>query len=187
MSATRRVSWVFTLFVALAVVGAVAAKWRFDAYERAFHLSFVPDVLGVTSMSYVSEESAGFGPGANESGIRVYPLPESALPNTRSGLLFFEHMPQHYNDPGRGWRGSYSNWRETPVVAEAHRWERRGSEPLKAIDYLCYYGICADVDPAVLKQVDDMINSPGSYYAYGRIGMLIVSPAKRLVVYLYNG
>lgn len=187
MSAMRRVSWGFTFFVALVVVGAVAAKWRFDAYRHAYDLSFVPDALGVTTLSYISEKSMGFGPGGNESGILVYPLPESVMVNVRSGLPFFEQLPTHYQDPGRDWRGSYSNWRETPVVAEEHRWERRGSEPLKAIDYLCYYGICADVDPALLTQVDEIINSPGSYYAYGRIGMLIVSPDKRLVVYLYNG
>lgn len=28
---------------------------------------------------------------------------------------------------------------------------------------------------------------PGAYYAYGRIGMMIVSPRSNLVIYLYNG
>lgn len=187
MSSTRWVLLGLTVVVALAVVCVDAAKSRYEAYSRAFDLSFVPDALGVTRMSYVSEKTAGFGPGGNESGIRVYPLPESAVVNLRSGLSLLENMPQHYQDPGRDWRGSYGDWRETPVVAEKYRWERRGSEPLKAVDYMCYYGICADADPALLEEVDAIINSPGSYYAYGRIGMLIVSPAKRLVVYLYNG
>ncbi|WP_153811679.1 hypothetical protein [Pseudomonas ovata] len=47
--------------------------------------------------------------------------------------------------------------------------------------------LCTDVDPSVISEVDAIINAPGSYYAFGRIGVIIVSPSKRLVVYLFNG
>ena len=186
MSTSRRVSLRFMLFVGLVVVGVLAAKWKFEAYERAFHLSFVPDALGVTVMTYSSEESSGFGPGANESGIRVYPLPEFAVVNARSGLFYFEHMPQNPQDSDRGWRGTYRGWRETPVVVDEQNWPTQGSKP-KALDYICRYGVCAEVDPALIEEVDAIINSPGSYYAYGRIGVIIVSPSMRMVVYLFNG
>ena len=45
----------------------------------------------------------------------------------------------------------------------------------------------ADFDANVQKQIDDSIQTSGSYFAYGRIGILIVSPKKRRVFYVYNG
>jgi hypothetical protein len=38
-----------------------------------------------------------------------------------------------------------------------------------------------------LRQVTDIINSEGSYYAYGRIGLIVISPREKIVLYVYNG
>jgi hypothetical protein len=38
-----------------------------------------------------------------------------------------------------------------------------------------------------VDEANELVNAPGSYYAYGRIGMILVAPARKRVYYLYNG
>ncbi|KQQ53600.1 hypothetical protein ASF84_17445 [Pseudomonas sp. Leaf127] len=176
------------VFLLLVLTCGAAAWWAVEQHEKVFRLSFVPDALGVTAVTYFSEESWGFGPGGNESGIRVYPLPPTTAIRAGAGLSFFKKLPANPPDPSRHWRGSYQNWQETPVSRTEKRWPSEGkNQPMKTYDYLCNYGFCTDVDPSVISEVDAIINAPGSYYAFGRIGVIIVSPSKRLVVYLFNG
>ena len=42
---------------------------------RSHRLSFVPEAMGVWRVLYAAEESWGFGPGGNETGIIVYAMP----------------------------------------------------------------------------------------------------------------
>ena len=44
-----------------------------------------------------------------------------------------------------------------------------------------------DIDPDIVSMANSIVNSAGSYYAYGRIGLIVVSPEHKLVVYMYNG
>ena len=46
-----------------------------------------------------------------------------------------------------------------------------------------YYGLDQDIE----QLVNDAILRPGSYYAYGRIGVIILAPASRRIVYAYRG
>lgn len=54
-------------------------------------------------------------------------------------------------------------------------------------DYICAYGFCIDIKPEIVEEANWIINSPGSYYAYGRIGVIIVSSERKMILYLYNG
>lgn len=151
----------------------------FKIYERDFKLSVVPDALQVSSISYSEEESWGFGPGGNEAGIRVYPLSgEIANQITKRGIEFFNNLPANKDQKKRRWRGRYGTWNETPVKEEGD---------LDIYDYICRYGFCIEIDDTVVAQATDIINSEGNYYAYGRIGLIVVSPSKKLVIYMYNG
>ena len=53
-------------------------------------------------------------------------------------------------------------------------------------NYICMYGFCIDINPSVAIEANEIFNSEGSYYAYGH-GLIIVSPSKKLVLYMYNG
>lgn len=149
-------------------------------------LSVVPDALHVHSVLYSKEESWGFGPGGNEAGIRVYPLPQYIADEiSRRGIEFFINMPPNQNQQSREWRGKYDKWLETPINANAsYYWKPEG---LNIYDYICAYGVCINIDDEIVKQATEIISSEGSYYAYGRIGLIVVSPAKKLVIYMYNG
>lgn len=174
----------FALLLFFLVISPVVA---FKIYERDFKLSVVPDALQVSSISYSEEESWGFGPGGNEAGIRVYPLSEEiANQITKRGIDFFNNLPANKNQQNRRWRGRYESWNETPVKEEKY-WKRKGEVGLDVYDYICRYGFCIEIDEAVVGQATDMINSEGNYYAYGRIGLIVVSPIKKLVLYMYNG
>ena len=49
------------------------------------------------------------------------------------------------------------------------------------------YGFNISFDGEVEKLVNQAVFSIGAYYAYGRIGMLIVIPEQSRIVYVYNG
>lgn len=160
----------------------------FKIYEQNFLLSFIPDALGVHSISYREEESWGFGPGGNEAGIRVYPLPEEAAKQISAhGIEFFNNMPPNQHQRKRRWRGDYYNWSETPIKPDNHWQRNEKTKTFTIYDYICAYGFCIDIKPAIVEEANSIINSSGSYYAYGRIGIIIVNPDKKLILYLYNG
>jgi hypothetical protein len=175
----------FVLLIAV-VLGLPYAGYKL--YERKFMIEFVPDVLNVSSIKYSQEESWGFGPGGNEAGILIYPLPENVSSNIKkSGLEYFQRMPVNKNQQNRRWRGRYSDWAETPVKP-SQRWsESKQTGRFDIYDYICAYGFCINIKQSVVDEANAIVNSPGSFYAYGRIGLIVVSPEKNLVMYFYNG
>lgn len=165
----------------LAVLMALAMGWKY--WELRFALSFVPDALAVSTVSYSKEESWGFGPGGNETGLRLYPL-GAQLSKTISeqGVAYFRTMPPNANQAERRWRGAYDQWQPTPITATEGQ-----PGPFSLEAYKSQYGFDIDIDPAISKQVNGIVQSPGAYYARGRIGIIVVSPQQRLVIYMYNG
>lgn len=160
----------------------------FKTAERRHRLSFVPYALNVTSITYSNEEAWGFGPGGNEAGIITYPLSEEISNEIAGkGLGFFRTTPSDRTPQSASWRGRYINWRQTPILVDKYWKPRKESLKLDIYDYICMYGFCIDIDPDIVKKANAVVNSPGSYYAYGRIGLIIVSPKIRQVIYMYNG
>ncbi len=175
----------FLLLLFLCIAAPFVA---FKSYERDFMLSVVPDALHVNSISYSEEESWGFGPGGNEAGIRVYALPpQIADAIAQSGIEFFNNLPPNKNQQSREWRGRYEKWSQTPISANDHWKPNERTGGLDIYDYICAYGFCIEIDEAVRTQAMEIVNSKGNYYAYGRIGLIVVSPSKKLVLYMYNG
>src|SRR5215212_4661710 len=100
------------------VILSVLLFISFKLWERSHHLSFVPDGLSVSRILYVKEESWGFGPGANESGLIVYELPDNVAKEIqKAGIDYFAKMPQNA-EHGRGRRGRYNKWQSTPILLE---------------------------------------------------------------------
>lgn len=183
---SRRTFWIVAASVT--TITLIALKICFHNYEKSFMLSFVPDALHAQSVSYSKEESWGFGPGGNEAGIRTYPLSDSVARDiAKRGMDFFRNMPPNKDQQERRWRGDYGNWADTPVASGEHWQPRQGSGRLHIYDYICRYGFCIDIDPDIVSMANSIVNSAGSYYAYGRIGLIVVSPEHKLVVYMYNG
>jgi hypothetical protein len=191
-----------------ALVSALSAPWigavvlsvyiatfvSFKLYERDFRLSLVPDGLHVSSVIYAKEESWGLPlfplPGDNETGLIVYELPLStAQVLEKRGIEYLRTLPPNAGDD-RDWRGRYEEWRPTPL-SDPHWLKDPISDAAFSTahvrSYLYKYGFGIDVDSDIEALIDEAIAKPGSYYAYGRLGVLIVIPSKLRVVYAYAG
>lgn len=158
------------------------------------HLSFIPDTMGVWRVLYVSEDSWGFGPGGNETGIIVYEMPASVAESLQTeGRSYLQELTREaQRQEGYSWHGQYSQWLSTPVVLDSH-WPdaeseiRRSSTSVGIREYLFRYGFYVDLDKKVEQMVNKALFSPGGYYAYGRIGIIILIPETRRIVYAYAG
>ena len=180
-------SWVPITVLSL-IVGIPWAGWQLFAYRH--HLSLVPGEMGVWRVLDVSEESWGFGPGGNETGLLTYALPDETRRRIEvEGVRYFEALP---NRGGRDWRGRYEHWSQTPIDI-GEQWGSSSDEGIKGWvspgigDYLDRYGFGIRIDPKIERSVNEALFSPGSFYAYGRIGIIIVAPAQGRVYYAYNG
>lgn len=173
------------LILLAALVLALIATWKF--YEQKLMLEVVPAVLDVRSVTYRNEESWGFGPGGNEAGIRFYPLSEDVSRKVRvDGVKFLSQQPPNIEENSQAQRVQYKNWGETPIRGK--HWETNPENGLlNVIEYICVYGFCIDIPSDHLKQVNEIISRPGSFYTYSHNGIIVVCPERKLVLYFYNG
>lgn len=173
-----------SLAVAACLTIAVGWKWC----ERSHRLSLVPDALRVHRVLYAKEEAWGFGPGGNEAGIVAYPLPDNIAKAIEiAGLPYFENLQPNRDQQSRDWRGRFADWKATPVES-GPRWKPDpGSGRYDIYQYICAYGFCIDIDERIETEAAAAVNTPGNYYAYGRIGMIVVCPGMRRVFFMYNG
>ncbi|MEJ7806800.1 MAG: hypothetical protein WKG03_12885 [Telluria sp.] len=176
------------LLVSLCIAVAAALPIGWHVITQRFTMSMVPDALGVSSVSYSAEESWGFGPGGNETGVHLYPLSAQVSQQiTEQGSAYFEAMPPNDDQASRGWRGQDAHWQPTPIATTVTRPTEEKAVPFSLEAYHDAYGFSIAIDDAVSTQVNRILQTPGAYYAYGRIGIIVVSPGERLVVYMYNG
>ena len=179
------------LLIGLSLAGLAGAGIQKVSLRR-HHLSFVPPALEATEILYVAEEAWGIGPGANETGIIVYAMPEAAAGKIEvGGQAFLEGL-----EGSRGWRGRYRDWHATPFdptvrgafdiwAQKAHDQSCNHGGGIAA--YMFRYTVCIPFDPKWEALANDALASPGSYYAFGRIGMLMLIPSENRIIYAYNG
>lgn len=157
-------------------------------------LSFIPAGLWVEKILYANEESWGFGPGGNETGVIVYELPDSvAREIDKVGIDYFATMPPKTGD-SHDWHGRYEKWQSTPILSDPNWADPEKDDKTSSTttapeisNYLNKYGFCIAKDPNIEAEIDYAISETESYFAYGRIGVLSVIPKTRIVVYAYNG
>ncbi|MDB5492176.1 MAG: hypothetical protein JWO78_2025 [Micavibrio sp.] len=168
----------------------------FKLWEYKFRLSFIPNEFGVYKIIYRNEDSWGFGPGGNETGFIVYELPEKIAKKIETeGISYLQNLYSNARD-GHEWRGHYETWHETPIDV-TRNWvdymsmkdgEENYSKKTPSIEnYLNAYGFGISIDSQFLKIANSAIVHPKNYYAYGRIGIIIIIPASRKIIYAYNG
>lgn len=161
----------------------------FKFYERQNHLSFVPEKLQVSTILYAEEESWGFGPGGNEAGVIVYELPDNVAKQVQKmGISYLTEMLLNASVAGIGWHRVYEKWQETPILVDSKEKDHQtiSTKLIQKIDTI-YGGYGITIAPDIENEINSAISKPGSYFAYGRIGILIVIPHKRKVVFAYNG
>jgi hypothetical protein len=156
--------------VALALVFAIRLM------AQRHWLSRLPSGLNVTKILYVAEESWGFGPGGNETGVVLYELPENTV----------RQLKERGIDSLYGGAG----WSTTPMNRTGKWFKTIDGDMLAAPsldNFLDQYGFGIPVDPAITKSINKALAKPGSYFAYTRTGMVILMPSEHRVAYVYAG
>ncbi|MCO5145119.1 MAG: hypothetical protein M9895_02935 [Aquamicrobium sp.] len=168
----------FLFIIAIVILGY--GGWK--VAERRHYLSFAPCGMDVSGIAYMKNEAWGIGlPGDNETGIVVYRLPGSVAEAIEAqGIDYFRTLKCDVRKYGR--RGQYRSWLETPVAPD-----RRWGEQIKVSSYLNRYGFGIPVRRSVEVMVDQAISAPGAFYAYGRIGTILVIPTEHRAVFMYAG
>jgi hypothetical protein len=178
-----RLRWFLSLVASLVLVPTAAWKYQ----ERQWVLQRVPDALDVHDIAYRNEESWGFGPGGNEAGIVFYALPEDVARQVKEGGVgYLETLPPNADQQRRDWRGRYDGWAETPITGDRFK-VNPDTGLLNVAEYICAYGFCIDIPRDRLQQANEIASRPGSFYAQGRVGIIVVSPGARSVIYFCNG
>ena len=157
------------------------------------HLSFVPPEMQVSQVIYVEEETWGFGPGGNETGFIMYDLPSDIAQKVGDqGIEYLSSFPSANWGQPSGWQGKYHDWKSTPISLDNKQWfeipvdNQQTSNP-QLSNYINRYGFGIAVRPDVETIFNEVIAAPGSYYAYGRIGVIVVAPSVQKVFYVYVG
>jgi hypothetical protein len=183
--AYKKLPRVYFFLLLFALIAAPYAA--FKSYEKSLKLSAIPDALHVDSISYSKEESGGFGQGSYGAGVMVYPLHEDIADEiSRKGIEFFNNLPLNKNHRNREWHKEYEKWYQTPIEATNEWKSGKETGALDIYDYICIYWFCPKIDDAIVKQAAEIVNSEGGYYAYGQFGLIVVSPDKKLVLYMYR-
>ena len=159
----------------------------FKHIEAKHHLSLVPLGLRVEKVLYAEEQSWGFGPGGNETGVIEYELPEDiAAQIDKIGIMFFAMAPPQAAD-GFDPSGQYRTWQQTPILLDGSGLGAEATQNHEISNFLASHGFGIFIDPKLEKRINSSISQPGSFAAFGRGGVLIVNPKTRRIMYAYNG
>ena len=170
----------------LTAAGVVVGYQAFAMSEKRNALSLLPAALGVTDL-VSSKDARRWSWDGENGGIRVFVLPEPVASTiSEKGLGFF----------GAEKLGAYKGWRETPVAPDGSwfvdfsEWGGNIREIIVGVyAYICHRGLihCVNVDQALIEEANAIALRRGSYYAYdGQGALIIVSPGKERVIYLYQ-
>ncbi len=174
------------LFLATIILFVVAPLVGYASVLRASKLQDVPRALGVDTILFDRGISFTWA----DAGIRVYALPPAAGASIAAGgERYLNSLPHNRNRWLERWRGDYSGyggWRRTPIVP-GRTWQRHaGTGRLSVQGYFAQreWRMVRRHDD-VVQEIESAINQPGSFYAVGRAGTLIISPAVGKAFYLH--
>lgn len=158
----------------MACIFVAVALWvALRSTETRHWLSRLPPGLGVEKVLYTENESWGFGPGGNESGVVLYEL------------------PSHVSDANPSVLAPELHWEKTPLQGHREWFEGEGASRTEAgpllNNYLNQYGFGIPVKPEVMSEINRSVSAPGSWYAYTRNGVILLMPLTNRVAYVYAG
>jgi hypothetical protein len=171
------------------LVGALAfiALAGFLAWPKddSHILRNLPMGIDSTGVLWSREEVHGFGPGSNETGFSVIALSEtSAAQVAIEGIQRLDRLTE-----GR----LAGDWMETPVPGD-DLWQGREDSALGRYSaptveaVLNRYGFGFQLPDEYRVALDRALNAPGSYYAFGPGGLVVVIvPATQRAYVIYAG
>lgn len=153
--------------------------------EGAHALRALPPAVGAESIEYSRNETYGFGPGGKETGFNVIRLSETGARRVAEGGI-------PWLDAQTGGR-VFPEWAATPVPHDEY-WMGRADSALGAFPsptveaVLDRYGHGFDLPDAHQTALDAALNASGSFYAFGRGGLVVVIvPPEGLAYVLHAG
>jgi hypothetical protein len=161
--------WIRRTALVLLVVPGAWLLWGIA--DRVHALRALPDGTGGWFVTYAENNTFGFGPGGNETGLNVVLL-------TAAGAARIKAGGTAWLDQQEGGRIAGA-WSETPVpdsetwrLREDHAMGRLPSQSILA--HLNRYGFGIHVPDRHLTAIDRALNQPGSFYAFGDDGLLVL-------------
>jgi hypothetical protein len=148
-----------------------------------------PPCLGVLKVVYSKEETWGFDPGGNETGIVIFELPRAIVNDIeQQGLRFLNQCASTrvIDESGRKTQTLYT-WQATPVLVEA-----TGPDMNKVLthnigEYLRKYGFEIVIESKVEQDVDNALTSPGNWVDDNGSRLIIIMPKASKLVFAYRG
>ena len=172
--------------------GAVVIVVFYGLFTTIAHynrMSYLPADIKAAGILYSKEENWGSIllalPGDNETGVVMYSLSDAQADEINSEGLKFFYLSENVEQRIGYKQQSFSQWYETPLADNDHRWAFTPGR--KIANYLGKYGFGIDIDPSIVALVDDAISKPGSFYSYGRVGLVIIIPKAKRALVAYAG
>ncbi len=154
-----------------------------DLAERTHALRALPPTVGGVEVIFGRNETYGWGPGGNETGFNVILLSVGGAESVAKGGVPWLNAQ----------RGGRPEWNQTPVPRDTF-WLGRpdhanGAFPNPTVlAILDRYGFGFDLPPDHQTALDAALNAPGSFYAFGRGGLVVVVvPDTRRAYVFYAG
>jgi len=149
----------------------ISLIYIYELYHKAFLFESVPYGLIPEKILYNNEDYSGFAPSGRESGVRIFRIAEMTK-DGKSLETLAETFAKTPVKETEDWGLQFSDW--VPSNTE-----------LDIEDFICRYAFSLDLRPDVLKLLNEMINEPGNFYSLGGYSLVILSPSKKLFIYVY--
>lgn len=184
---------VFSGLAALMLIGFVSFKFA----ERVHLKGFLPPAFGNVSVLSTTSFVAGFGPGGHDAVLAFFKLPSDvASILTKEGIDWLQSAESSVMQRRARQEG---DWIPTPLNGSSFEWTNAkncqsewnpphaGHSCPGIAAYLEGYGFLGRLSTSQTEVVDEILFSEGSYISKRRLGYLIVSPQRRLVVFAHAG
>lgn len=150
-------------------------------YEETFYIEHIPQEMGVSKILYQKTESWGFGPGGNETGVVVFELPDNSAKTIQNAGKNYFYVISKEDTPRNKYIRKCGEWSETPVKSEPNTNWHLGN-------FLDQYGFGIYVEQSIEDEVDEAMQTSGSYYTGCAGGaLIIVAPKIKKVFFVYAG
>lgn len=160
------VSKLVLAIVLIAVAGSMAVM-GLNLYKKSRHLRMVPEGLAVSEIIYAREDSWGFGPGGNETGVVVFGLSPDVASNIQQQRT--------------------SRWKATPASVEGSDDDTNATISYDIRQYLNRYGLGVEIDEKITRTINDALSSPGNFVDDDGRRVIIIMPTAAKLVIAYRG
>ena len=149
----------------------------------------VPAGLSVSQVMFAREETWGFGPGGNETGVIIFKLPvDIAGKIERNGIAFLhQYVPTLIVVRHGDERPVTLRWKATPVLVEGSGNDTNLTQTYDIEKYLNRFGFGLILNDEVTREINDALSSQGNFVDDNGRRLMVIMPKTGRVVIAYRG